>query len=151
MKQNPTRLEGNYIIKAPRKVIYDIMTGFENAPKYFPSVAKKAKYVSKEGNKFVVEAETKAFLGSKTFKVRMEGEFRPPEGFISTNISSIGIEHEVFKMEEILDGTKIHYVNEVEITSPFFRKFSFLIKYVALWYWERAVFLKLKRMLENKV
>ncbi len=149
MKPKLTHLESNYTIKAPRSEIYTIMTDFENVPKYFPSVAKSARYISREGNNFVVEAQTKAFLGSKTFNVRMEGQLQPPTGFISTNTSSIGIEHEVFTMEEIPGGTKIHYVNDVEIKSPFFRHFSFLIKYVALWYWERAIFSKLKKMLEN--
>lgn len=149
MQPKLTRLESNYIIKAPRSEIYKIMTDFENVPKYFPSVAKSARYVSRDGNNFVVEAQTKAFFGSKTFTVHMEGQFQPPTGFISTNTSSLGVEHEVFSMEEIPGGTKIHYVNDVEIRSPFFRRFSFLIKYVALWYWERAVFKKLKEMLEK--
>ena len=150
MQPKLTHLESNYIIKAPRSEIYKIMTDFENVPKYFPSVAKFAKYISRDGNNFVVEAQTKAFLGSKTFTVRMEGQLQPLTGFISTNTSSIGIEYEVFSMEEIPGGTKIHYVNDIEIKSPFFRRFSFLIKYVALWYWERAVFSKLKKILESK-
>lgn len=150
MKPKLTHLESNYIVKAPRQEIYKIMTDFENMPKYFPAVAKSAKCISRNGNDFIVEAQTKAFFGSKTFTVHMEGQLRPPEGFASTNTSSLGIEHEVFTMEEIPEGTRIHYVNEVEIKSRFFRVFSFLIKGVALWYWKRAVFDKLKRMLEKK-
>lgn len=150
MQPKITHLESDYIIKAPRSEIYKIMTDFENVPKYFPAVAKSARYISRDGNNFIVEAQTKAFLGSKTYGVRMEGQLQPPTGFMSTNISSIGIEREVFSMEEIPGGTKIHYVNDVEIKSPFFRRFSFLIKYVALWYWKWAVFSKLKKMLEEK-
>lgn len=150
MKPKLTHLENTYIIKAPRQEIYKIITDFENIPKFFPSVAKSAKYVSRDGNNFIVEAKTKAFWGSKTFTVRMEGQLQPPRGFTSTNVSSLGIEHEVFTMEEIPEGTRIHYVNDVEIKSRFFRMFNFLIKNVALWYWRRAVFDKLKLMLERK-
>ena len=150
MKSKLTHLESNYTIKAPRQEIYKIITDFENMPEFFPLVAKSAKYISRDGNDFVVEAKTKAFFGSKTFTVRMEGQLRPPEGFLSTNISSLGIEHEVFTMEETPEGTRIHYVNDVEIKSRFSRTFDFLIKRVALWYWKRAVFDKLKRMLEKK-
>jgi carbon monoxide dehydrogenase subunit G len=144
------RLERYYIIKAPREAVYGIITDFENVPKYFPSVAKSARFLSRDGNNFVVEAQTKAFFGSKTFTVRMEGVFNPPEGFVSTNTSSLGIEHEIFTMEETPEGTKIHYVNDVEITSPFFRLFGgFLTKHIALKYWEHAVFDKLRKMLEK--
>jgi hypothetical protein len=149
MKTKSVRLETKYIINAPLEEIYKIITDFENTPKYFPSVAKSARYISRQGNKFIVEAETKAFLGSKTFKVRMEGELRPGEGFISTNTSSLGVEHEVFSMKEIVGGTEIHYINDVEIKSIFFNYFRFFIKNVALWYWKRAVFEKLRKMLEN--
>ena len=149
MKSKFVHLESNYSIRAHREEIYKIITDFEKLPKYFPSVAKSAKYISRDGNNFIVEAKTKTFFGSKTFSVRMEGQFQPPRGFVSKNTSSLGIEQETFVMEETPRGTNIHYVNDVELTNSFFRLFSFLIKYVALWYWERAVFYKLKRMLEK--
>jgi len=146
----PLHLETYYTIKAPREAVCKIIADFENVPKYFPRVAKSARVVSRDGNKFVVEARTKAFFGSKTFSVRMEGELRPPEGFVSTNTSSLGIEHEVFTMEEIPEGTRIHYVNDVEIKSWFLRLLGgFLIKRIALKYWEHAVFDKMKEMLEK--
>jgi len=143
------KLEGTYVIKAPRENVYKIITDFENMPKYFPAVAKSMRFLNRNGHNFEVEAHTKAFIGSKTFTVHMEGQFRPPEGFVSTNISSVCIEHEIFSMEEIPEGTKIYYVNVVEIQNPFFRMFSFLIKNVALWYWKRALIDKLKLMLEK--
>ncbi len=152
MKSKPIHLETHYLIKAPREKIYAIMTDFENLPRYFPSVAKEAKVLMRDGNRFVVEAKTKAFFGSKTFTVLMEGELQPPRGLISTNTSSLGVEKESFMMEEIPEGTRIDYVNDVEITSWFFRIFgNILIKHLALWYWERAVFRKLKTMMEENM
>jgi carbon monoxide dehydrogenase subunit G len=148
MKQ--IRLTGSWIIRSPREEVYRIITDFENAPKYFPSAAKSARIVSRDGNRLVVEARTKAFLGSKTFKVRMEVQLRPPEGFVSVNTSLIGVEHESFMMEVVPGGTIINYINNVEIKNFFFRFFGrILLGTFALRYWERAVIDKLRRMLEG--
>ena len=144
------RLEKSWVIRAPREAIYEVMTDFESAPKHFPSVAKSARIVSREGNHLVVEVETKAFLGSRTFKVHMETDLCPPEGFVSVNTSAPCVEHESFMMEVVPKGTRIDYVNEVEIKSRFFRLFGrFLIGKIALWYWERAVIGKLRKILET--
>lgn len=150
MKPKLTHLECEVVIKAPREKIYEIMTDFENLPKYFPAVAKSAKIVSRDGNNFVCEAETKSFFINPTFHVHMEGTLQPPTGFISTNTTVIDIEHEKFSMEEIPGGTKIHYVNDVELTHPIFRLFGdFFIKNLALWYWKKSVFGELKKLVEK--
>lgn len=149
MKQ--IHLKGSWIIKAPREEVFKIITDFENMPKYFPSVAKSVCIVARQGNNLTIQAETKAFLGSKTFQVHMDTQLRPPEGFVSNNVSTLGIEHEVFAMEEVPEGTKINYTNDVEIKSPFFRFFGrILIGIFALKYWELAIVNKLKKMLERR-
>jgi len=80
----------------------------------------------------------------------MDAELRPPEGFASVNTSPLGVEHEVFMMEEVPEGTRIRYSNEVEIKSPLFRMLGgILLGKVALKYWERAVIGKLRQMLEK--
>jgi carbon monoxide dehydrogenase subunit G len=134
------RLEGTWLVRAPRQAVYEIITDFARLPVYFPAVARSAHVVRLDGRCFVVEAQTKAFLGSKTYRVRMEGELRPPEGFVSTNTSGIGVEQESFMMEEVREGTRIRYVNVVDVRSPWFRLFgSVLLRHVALWYWKHAV------------
>ena len=143
-------LAGSYIIRAPRNKVYEILTDFENAPKYFPRVAKSARVVNRDGDNLVVQVETKAFLGSGTFHVQMEAHLRPNEGFTSTNTSSVGVEHEVVTLEEVSEGTRFVYVNDVEVKSRIFRILGgFLIKTVALKYWERAYIGKLREMLEG--
>lgn len=128
--------------------MYSIITDFENMPKYFPSVAKSVRIVNKENNRLTISAETKSF--GRTFRVSMNTELRPLKGFISENISKLGIELEVFKMKEVPEGTKICYTNDVEIKSAFFRLFGKpLIGWWAMKYWERAVIVKLKQMLEK--
>jgi len=134
------RLEGTWILRVPRQAIYEIMTDFERFPVHFPAVAKSVHVVSRRDRRFIVEAETRAFLGSKTYRVRMAGELRPPAGFVSTNTSSIGVEQESFMMEEVPEGTRVRYLNLVEVRSRLFRLFGFvLLRHVALWYWKRAV------------
>jgi len=84
----------------------------------------------------VVNAETRAFLGSMMDQLlKEEREVRPVEGFVPTSTSSIGVEQESFMMEEILEGTRVHYLNVVEARSRLFRLFGFvLLRHVALWY-----------------
>ncbi|MFC1893351.1 SRPBCC family protein [Chloroflexota bacterium] len=148
MTRKRIHLEGSWVIQAPRHEVYNIITDFENMPKYFPSVAKSVRIISKEDNHLTLVAETKSF--GLTFQVSMNTELQPPEWFVSENISTLGIEQEVFKMEEVPEGTKICYINDVEIKSPFFRIFGrFLIGWWAMKYWERAVIIKLKQMLEE--
>jgi hypothetical protein len=144
------RLTGSWVIEASRTDIYNIMTDFEKMPEYFPSVAKSLRIVSRQGNNLTINAETKAFLRSKTFKVFMETQLRPPTGFVSKNSSTIAIEDEVFSMEEIPEGTKITYTNDVEIKNRLWRLFGkILMVNFALKYWEREVINKLKEMLEK--
>jgi len=143
-------LTGSYIIRAPRQKVYDILTDFESAPKYFPRVAKSVRVLNRRGNDLVVEAETKAFLGSRTFLVQMEAHLRPDEGFTSTNTSSLGVEHEVVTLEDVPEGTRLVYANDVEVKSRVFGIFGgFLIKTVALRYWERVYIGKLREILEG--
>lgn len=143
-------LEGAYIIKASRQKVYALVTDFESAPKYFPSVAKSVNIESRNGNDLVVNAETKAFIGSRTFHVRMQTTLRPGEGFSSENTSALGVEHEVVTLSEVPEGTRFCYVNDVEIKSRLFGMLGgFLIKKIALWYWERMYIRKLKEILEK--
>jgi carbon monoxide dehydrogenase subunit G len=143
-------LEGSYIIRAQRQKVYEILTDFESAPKHFPAVAKSAHIVSHDGNDLVVEVETKAFLGSRTFHVQMQTHLRPNKGFTSMNTSSLGVEHEVVTLEDVPEGTRFVYVNDVEVKSHLFRILGgFLIKTVALKYWERAYIGRLRKMLRG--
>src|SRR5512137_305755 len=119
-------LKGSWVIKAPREKIYEIMTNFENMPKYFPKVAQSLRIVKKESNNLLIEAEAKTF--GKTFSVQMKTQLCPPYGYISDNKSAIGTSgHEEFLMEEIPEGTKINYAYEVELKNPILRIFGRLL------------------------
>lgn len=142
-------LKGSWVIKAPRGKIYEIMTDFENMPKYFPKVAQSLRIIKKENNNLLMEAKAKTF--GKAFSVQMETQLRPPYGYISDNKSAIGTSgHEEFLMEEIPEGTKINYTYEVDLKNPILRIFGrLLIGLYAMRFWEHAVIDKLKEMLEE--
>jgi carbon monoxide dehydrogenase subunit G len=143
-------LAGSYIIRAPRHRVYEVLTDFESAPRHFPRVAKSARVLRRDGDDLEVEVETKAFLGSRTFRVHMETHLRPDRGFTSTNTSSVGVEHEVVTLEDVPEGTRFVYVNDMDVTSRIFRLLGgFLIRTVALRYWERAYIGRLREMLED--
>ena len=144
------RLEGSYLNRAARERVYAVRTDFEAAPRYFPAVAKAARIVSRAGNVLSVEVETKAFLASKAFHVHMETTLEPGVGFVSTNVSRPCVEHEVVRLEEVPEATRLVYCNEVEIRSRLLGLLGgFLVKRVALRYWERAYVGRLREMLER--
>jgi len=145
-------LKATWIIKAPRKSIYNIVSDFENMPKYFPSVANSMKIINKNGNNLVIDAVAKSF-GTPLIPVTMKTTLIPEKGYISNNINhkfkTTG--HEEFLMEDTENGTRINYSYEYDlskaniilriIAKPLFGWFS-------MWYWERVFINKIKIILD---
>lgn len=145
----PITLQGTWDINAPMLEIYKIVTDFENAPKYFPKVAQSLKVIKQEGNHLEIDARSKTF-GIK-FKVKMKTELIPQRGFKSINESALAIEDESFLMEEISEGTKINYSNNVTIKNNLLKPFSrIIIGKPALKFWEKAYINRLKELTEQK-
>lgn len=143
----PVSLVGSWIIKAPLTKVYKIVIDFEQAPVYFPKVAKSIKIIARTGNHLTMEAITKT-LGL-SFKVQMETDLLPNQGFYSVNESILAIEHESFLMEAVPEGTKINYHNTVIIKNNFLRFFArLLIGKPALMFWEAAYIKKLQQLVE---
>ena len=141
-------LTGSWVIKAPPKSVYEIVTDFEKTPEYFPTVAKSIKIVDRRGNHLSIQAVTKTF--GIPFKVKMETDLLPGKGFNSINESALAVEDETFLLEEIPGGTKINYRNDVTIKNNFLKLFSrLLIGKPALIFWEHAYINNLKKMLEK--
>lgn len=145
----PVSLTGSWVIKAPLKSVYKVVTDFEKTPEYFPTVAKSLRIIKRNGNHLIIQAETKTF--GLTFKVKMETDLLPFKGFKSINESFLAIEDESFLMEEVPAGTKINYRNDVIIKNNFLKLFSrLLIGKPALIFWEHAYIDKLKKIVEGK-
>lgn len=147
---NHIHLENSWIIKAPIEEVFNMITDFENIPKYFPKVAKSVKIIKKENNTLDIEAQVKSFW--KIFLVTMKTKILPQRGFISDNQSlnfwTSG--HEEFLLEKVDWWTKINYIYEVDIHKKWLRIIAKpLIWCFAMKVWEKAVINELKKLLEK--
>lgn len=140
-------LKGSWIINAPVKDVYRIISDFEKAPTYFPLVAKGMKVISRDGDDLEIEATTNTF--GINFKVKMKTTLIPNKGFKSINESALAIEDEQFILEPVAKGTRINYLNKVKIKNNILNMFSRLIigKW-ALKFWEFAYINRLKKILK---
>lgn len=144
----PVLLTGSWVIKAPLKNVYEIVSDFEKTPTYFPTVAKSLKIITRSGNHLSIQAVTKTF--GIPFKVKMETDLLPNKGFRSINESILAVEDETFLSEEIPSRTKINYRNDVTIKNNLLKLFSkLLIGRPALIFWEHAYVDKIRKMLER--
>jgi len=142
-------LTGSWVIKAPLKSVYRIVTDFEKTPAYFPAVAKSLKIIKRNGNHLSIQAVTKTF--GIPFQVNMETDLLPGKGFKSINESALAVEDETFLMEETPVGTTIHYRNDVTIKNNFLKLFSrLLIGIPALIFWEHCYIDRLRKIVEGK-
>lgn len=141
----PVVLAGTWVIKAPLECIYDIVTDFENAAKYFPLVANSLKIIHQDGDHLTIEAVSKTF--GIPFHVIMETQLLPNKGFKSINTSALAIENESFLMETVPTGTKITYRNEVQIKNNIMQLFArMLIGKPALLFWKYAYIDRLQKL-----
>jgi|WetSurMetagenome_2_1015567.scaffolds.fasta_scaffold02030_11 hypothetical protein len=143
-------LQGSWIIKAPLKDVFDIITDFENMPKNFPRVAKLITITKRDGNRLEIDAEVKSF--GTSFPVKMKTEIIPQKGFISDNESSkFGTSgHEELLLENVEGGTKINYIYEVDIHKKWLRIIAKpLIGWFAMKSWKKAFIDRLRELLEK--
>jgi carbon monoxide dehydrogenase subunit G len=146
-------MKGSWEIKAPRNLIYEIISDFENMPKNFPTVAHSLKIVSRDNNNLIIEAVAKSF--GKLIPVTMETTLIPQKGYTSNNTNRVfkATGHEELLMEDTENGTVIKYLYEYDlskanillriIAKPLFNCFS-------MWYWKRAFIDRIKIILNCK-
>ncbi len=143
-------LENSWIIKAPLEEVFNIITDFENMPKFFPKVAESIIITKKKGNNLEIEAQVKSF--GTTFPVTMQTTILPQKGFISDNQSlKFGTSgHEELLLKKVRGGTKINYIYEVDIHKKWLRVMARpLIGWFAMKAWEKAVVNELRKILEK--
>lgn len=144
-------LRGRWLIKAPIRKVYDVIVDFEKSVELFPDVAKSIKVLERNGTHLKIEVKTKATRFSKIYTVSMDVRLNPPNGFHSTNTSSLGIEDETVSLEETKKGTVFDYKNDVTIKTNWFLRpiANLLISRIALKFWEKKYIVPLKKMLEK--
>lgn len=144
------KLHGQWIVKAPVEEVAKIVTDFEKMPEYFPRVAESIRIDKREVNNLEMEALVKSF--GRSFKVKMKTQILPGKGFISDNDSyQFGTSgHEELLLSEHPDGTLIDYTYQVSIHKPWLRIIATpLIKWYSMKFWEKAVIVELRKMLEK--
>ena len=147
---NEIKLHRQWIIKAPVDDVFRIMTDFEHLPKYFPKVAESVRINKREGNYLEMEATVKSF--GKKFQVKMKTQILPGKGFTSDNDSyQFGTSgHEELLLSSDANGTLIDYTYQVTIHKKWLRIIAApLIKWYSMKYWEKAVIVELKKILEK--
>ncbi len=143
-------LRAKWIIKAPVIEVFNLMTDFENLPKYFPKVADSVKIIKRDGNNVEMEATVKSF--GKKFKVKMNTQILPGKGYTSDNDSyQFGTSgHEELLLSEHEDGTQIDYLYQVAIHKRWLRIVAKpLIGWYSMKFWEKAVIDELRKELER--
>lgn len=143
-------LKKQWVVKASLEDVFKIMTDFQRFPEYFPQVAAAVRVIKQEGDYLEMEATVKSF--GRDFKVRMKTHILPLRGFISDNDSyQFGTSgHEEMLFTKRPDGTLIDYTYQVSIHKPWLRLVATpLIRWYSMKFWEKAVIIKLKKMLEK--
>jgi hypothetical protein len=147
---NQITLHKQWIVKAPIDDVFKIMTDFEKFPEHFPKVAEAIQINKREGNYLEMEATVRSF--GKKFKVKMKTQILPGKGFISDNDSyQFGTSgHEELLLSPDALGTLIDYTYQV----PSHKKWLGivarpLLRWYSMKYWERAVIVELKKILEK--
>jgi carbon monoxide dehydrogenase subunit G len=148
---NEITLHKQWVVKAPIDDVSRIMTDFEKFPEHFPKVAESIKINKREGNYLEIEATVKSF--SKRFQVKMKTQILPGKGFISDNDSyEFGTSgHEELLLSPDAQGTLIDYTYQVTIHKKWLQIIAVpLIRWYSMKYWEKAVIVELKKILEKK-
>lgn len=143
-------LHGTWLIKAPLKEVFDIMTNFEKLPEYFPKVAESVWISKRDGNNLEMEATVKSF--GRKFQVKMKTKILPGKGFISDNDSyQFGTSgHEELLLSECSEGTMIDYTYQVLIHKRWLRIFATpLIRWYSMNFWKKAVVDELRKIVER--
>lgn len=144
-------LHKQWVIRASPKDVAEVMTDFENLPKYFPKVAEKVVVNKRDGDNLEMEATVKSF--GRSFQVRMKTQILQGKGFISDNDSyQFGTSgHEELLLSEHPEGTLIEYTYQVTIHKKLLRIVATpLIKWYSMKFWEKAVIDELRRIVENR-
>lgn len=135
-------LNAEWVVKADRDSLYEIVSDFESMPSNFPKVAHSVKILKRDGNHLLIRAEAKS-LGIPPIPVTMETTLVPGRGYISdnTNHTFKATGHEEFLMEDVKGGTKITYSYDYDLSKSNVALRIFakpLFGWVSMWYWKRV-------------
>lgn len=144
-------LHATWLIKAPPKDVFDVMTDFEKIPDHFPKVAESVRITKREGNDLEMDVTIRSF--GRRFPVKMRTKILPGKGYISDNESpQFGTSgHEELLLSQDPAGTNIDYTYQVSIHKPWLRIIAKpLIGWYSMKYWEKAVIDELRKLVDRQ-
>lgn len=154
MQQEKVAVTGNWLVKAKRKDVYNIISNWEKMPENFPSIAKSMKLIERRDNNLKVEAISASF--GKFFpevKINIDVELLPDRGYrchtFNTSFNTTG-EEELLLLDDP-DGTIIKYTYFVTVRNKRWKGlFAWMVKTFGLPFWKRSFIDRLNILLSDK-
>jgi hypothetical protein len=154
MKKEKVEVTGNWLIKAKRHDIYNIISNWEKMPENFPKIAKSMKVIERKDNNLKVEAIAASF--GRLFpevKINIDVELLPDRGYrchtFNTSFNTTG-EEELLLLDDP-EGTIVKYTYFVTVKNQRWKKlFAWMVKTFGLPFWKRSFIDRLNILLSNK-
>lgn len=151
---NVVAVHGNWLVRADRESIYEIISDFEHMPEHFPKVARAMRLVKRDGDVLTLEAESASF-GSlfPSVKIEMTATLLPGRGY---RCSTRNLTFDTAGDEELLlvddpEGTRIKYTYFVTVRRRWVKPlYGWTVSVFALPYWKRAVVDPLESLVEAR-
>jgi Polyketide cyclase / dehydrase and lipid transport len=144
----PARWEGTWVVRAPRRKVYEAMTDFEGWPRRFPEMVKSVRVVSRTEAEAVLEGEF--VLMGRRGRGRMNIRLLPPTGYDADNTSEeLGSERETLRFEEVPEGTLYRWAVDARPKGFFDHLLGRLFGFYVRRYYERTLITPLRKALER--
>lgn len=136
-------VSGRWFIRAPRRVVYGIISDFEAMPRNFPAVAREMKIVKRDGRHLSVEALSASFgRFFPSAKILIAAELLPEEGGYrcrTQNLTFHTTGEEELRLIDEDGGTRIEYTYFVTVRWRLMRPlYAWLVRKLALPFWKRS-------------
>ena len=134
---------GRWFIRAPRSVVYAIVSDFEAMPRNFPAVAREMKLVRRDGPHLDVEALSASFgRFFPSARILIAAELLPEEGGYrcrTQNLTFHTTGDEELRLVDEEGGTRIEYTYFVTVRWRLMRPlYAWLVRRLALPFWKRS-------------
>lgn len=146
---------GNWLIKAKRHDIYNIISNWEKMPENFPKIAKSMKVIEKKENHLKVEAIAASF--GRFFpevKINIDVELLPDRGYrchtFNKSFNTTG-EEELLLLDDP-EGTIVRYTYFVTVKNQRWKKpFAWMVKTFGLPFWKKSFIDRLNIILDDVI
>ena len=146
-------VQGTWLIRAKRDVVYKIISDFEAMPKNFPRVAHSIKMVSRKGDLMNLQAEAASFgRWFPKVKINISVELIPGKGYRckTHNLSFNTKGDEELLLVDDPGGTRIEYTYFVAVQDRRWGPlYAWLVRSLGLPFWKRSVVDRLETLVKS--